>query len=59
MNASETTIKTGNQMFGLMKMADRAMAVQRSVTKGRAHQKLPDVGRSQATLDEHRVDDRE
>src|SRR5207248_10807090 len=31
--ASETARKTGNQMFGLMKMAERASAVQKSVTK--------------------------
>ena len=32
MRASDTTRKTGNQTFGLMKIAESATAVQRSVT---------------------------
>src|SRR2546429_344809 len=33
---SDTARKTGNQMFGLMKRAERASAVQRWATKARA-----------------------
>src|ERR1044071_7132991 len=41
MKPSETTRKTGNQTLGLMKMADSASAVQRSVTKVALISSLP------------------
>jgi len=40
-NATDTTRKTGNQRFGLMKIADSASAVQRSVTNVALMSSLP------------------
>lgn len=41
MRATETARNTGNQTFGLMKIADSATAVQRSVTKVALISSLP------------------
>jgi hypothetical protein len=60
MNATETTRNTGNQTFGLMKIAESATARGTEVgDEGGTHQQLPDIRGRQGALHQHGVDDRE